>query len=151
MVVKMWDNTHIYFHDILETLHKEPLPRGKRLQKLTRRSIEQNMEVLNGPFPVQATFSYPPGQLERLAYRMASETLPDTKDKSKYTKIQPWIARMPTRMQTTSIRESTSDKKSKKVHGKIYEVGSETGHFAYTMMCTCLHGMCISRSYSFIA
>lgn len=142
-VMKTWDSTNTYFQSLSKTLKREQSPKGTHTPSLELQSTEEDMGILAGPapeFPVQAALTYPPHHLEQVAYRMASETLPHSKNRSKHRKTHAWSPRL----QMTHISRSTPKKKTpKKERGKLYEVASDTGHFAYSIMRTGLHGMCI--------
>lgn len=138
-VVKTWDSVHSYARDISRTVHRKSEPQGPIILMTERRSFEQDYPENGAVFsqPVTAALSYSPNHLERVAYRMASGTLPDYRNSSKHKKA-PRITR------TNTSRSQRSDRG--KQRSKVEELGSETAHFAYSMLRTGLHGMFTSFS-----
>lgn len=141
MVIKTWASTSTYLKDLSATLHSKPDLNHTQSIDLEQQISEPEMGILIGeipPNPVQAAMAYPPQHLERVAYRMASETLPDTKNRSRHRKMHPWSPRM----QVSYVSKLGSRrKKTKKKHGKAYEITIETGQFIYSLTRTGLHGM----------
>ena len=141
-IVKTWASTSTYVKDVSKTLHKKPTPKQERPAPMERQPTEPDQGILAGQvpaFPVQAALSYPPQHLERIAYRMAAETLPDTKNRSKHRKTHVWSPRM----QMTSVSKPGPKRKRNapvKEHGKAHEVTIETGQFAYSVIRTGFHG-----------
>ena len=140
-VVKTWASTNTYFKDLSATLHKKPDPNYAQSIHVDRQESVPERGILIGEVrnnPVQAALTYPPQHLERIAYRMAAETLPDTKNRSRHRKMHPWSPSM----QVSYVSKLASRKKKpKKKHGKAYEITIETGQFIYSLTRTGLHGM----------
>jgi hypothetical protein len=141
-VIKTWASTSTYFKVLSATMHKEPSPQKGRSLSVESLPTEPYRGILTGEslaFPVQAALTYPPHHLERVAYVMASEKLPDTKHMSRHRRTHPWSASM----QMTYVSEPVPRKKKPRDHGKAHQVTTETGQFAYSVMRTGLHGTCI--------
>ncbi|EED17988.1 conserved hypothetical protein [Talaromyces stipitatus ATCC 10500] len=134
-VVKTWDSVHSYARDISRTIHRKSEPQGPIIPMTERRSFEQDYPENGTVFsqPVTAALSYSPNHLERVAYRMVSGTLPDFSNSSKYRKT-PRITR-------TNTFRSLLKKNKGKHRSKVEEFGSETAHFAYSVLRTGLHGL----------
>ena len=140
-VVKTWASTNTYFKDLSATLHKKPDPNCAQSIDLDEQVSVPERGILIGEVrnnPVQAALTYPPQHLERVAYRMAAETLPDTKNRSRHRRMHPWS---PSMQGTYVSKPAPRKKKPKKNHGKTYEITTETGQFVYSIMRTGLHGM----------
>ena len=140
-VVKTWASTSKFTKDVSKTLHKKTIPKQDRPAPMARRETEPDQGILAGQvpaFPVQAALSYPPQHLERVAYKMAAEKLPNTKNRSRHRKTHVWSPQM----QMTSIKKATTRRRTNapvKEHGKAHEVTVETGQFAYSIMRTGFH------------
>jgi sterol 3beta-glucosyltransferase len=145
-VGKTWASTSTYAKSISATMHKEPVPKESRPPSQEQRDNPPVRGILAGqtiPNPVQEALTYPPEHLEWLAYSMASERLPDVKNRSKHRKMHTWSPRM----QMTSVLKPSPGYRHEPEHphGKAHEITHETGQFAYAVMRTGFHGMCILR------
>ena len=142
-VLKTWGSTHTYIHDLSNTMHKDSTPPNPDPPARERQPTLPDLVPINSayrpPHPVQAALSYPPQHLERVAHRMATDTLPGGKKRSWHRKTYVWSPRM--QMTAASKPPTSSKKKQTKEHGKVYEATDETGHFAYSILRTGLHGM----------
>lgn len=149
-LVKTWDSTHSYARDISKTIHRRPEPKGPVIPLTEQQSMEQGPIDSGLPppaNPVTVALSYPPQHLERVAYQMASETLPDTKNRSKHRKTHTWTPHR----DRSNTSKSLPRRATRKERNKAEELGSETAHFAYSMLSTGLHGMYLCRRFSQIA
>lgn len=143
-LVKTWASTSTYFNDLSKTLHKEPSPEQSRSVSLDPLPTAPSRGIMAGEdpdCPVRAALTYPPEHIEHVAYMMASERLPDTKNRSRHRKTHAWSPRL----QMTYASEPVRRKKRSKNHGKAYEITTETGQFVFSVLQTGLHGTCISR------
>jgi sterol 3beta-glucosyltransferase len=143
-VVKTWTSTHTYINDLSNTMQKDSTLQVPRSPAPERQPSLPDLVPISSayqpPHPVQAALSYPPQHLERVAYRMASGTLPGGKKRSWHMKTHVWSPRL--QMTTASKPPTSSKKQQTKEHGKAYEATDETRHFAYSILRTSLHGMC---------
>lgn len=142
-LVKTWLSTSTYTKDLSKTLSKKSIPKENRLPTRERRVREPDRGILAGEdprFPVQAALTYPPEHLERVAYRMAAESLPDSRKKTRQRRRYIWSPRM---QMTTNATPTPSSRLHTEDHGKALEITAETGQFAYSVTRTALHGMLI--------
>jgi len=80
--------------------------------------------------PVQHAAHYSPAHLDALAYRLASKTLPNAKDRKKAQRTHSWSP--PQRF--PNILHGSH--KTVHYHGRLHDASVETGHFAYAMAAT---------------
>ncbi|KAH7407275.1 hypothetical protein BKA64DRAFT_666200 [Cadophora sp. MPI-SDFR-AT-0126] len=81
--------------------------------------------------PVRHAAHYSPAHLDALAYRLASKTLPNAKDRKKAERTHSWSP--PQRL--PNILHGSHNQKVH-YHGRLHDASVETGHFAYSMAAT---------------
>lgn len=124
-----------YTRNMSKALHKPP---GSKIdEEANTPPIERSTSLDYFPShnPVQHAAHYSPEHLDALAYRMASKSLPNAKDRSKHKKTHSWSP-----VQRASSMLHTKDK-TVHYHGRFHDASVETGHFAYEMGATALQGM----------
>ncbi|KUL88236.1 hypothetical protein ZTR_04936 [Talaromyces verruculosus] len=133
---EVWDTTYSYTRNISQTVHRKSEPKDSILPVTERQSIELDpMESMFPANPVTNALTFTPQHLERIAYRMASEKLPDTKNRSKIRKTHTWTPTARRNNTSKLLRRHSTLKRSSKAR----DIASQTARFAYSMIRTCFH------------
>lgn len=95
----------------------------------------ESLDIIPSRNPVQRAATYSAAHLDRIAHQMASNTLPNRTSKAKSKRTYSWS---PVQRTTTLLHISTNESfippnALPHEHGRIHDVGRDTGHFAYEM------------------
>ncbi|KAK6582030.1 hypothetical protein PZA11_005727 [Diplocarpon coronariae] len=80
--------------------------------------------------PVQQAALYSPRHLDALAHKLASKTLPNSREKAKHRRNHPWSPVQ------RAARLLHPKHKQVHYHGRLHDASVETGHFASSMIAT---------------
>lgn len=124
-----------YSRGMSKALHKKPPSLEDAADDPPYLEPSTSLDYYPSHNPVQHAAHYSPAHLDSLAYRLASKTLPNGKDRKKAQRTHSWSP--PQRL--PNILRGSHNKKIH-YHGRLHDASVETGHFAYAMAATGLKG-----------
>ncbi|KAK0100746.1 hypothetical protein ONS95_007196 [Cadophora gregata] len=122
-----------YSKGMSKVIHKKPPSESESADEAPYLEPSTSLDYYPSRNPVQHAAHYSPAHLDALAYRLASKTLPNAKDRKKAERTHSWSP--PQRL--PNILHG-SHNKTVHYHGRLHDASVETGHFAYSMAATVL-------------
>lgn len=124
-----------YSRGMNKVLHKDPASENDDGDEPPYLEPSTSLDYYPSHNPVQQAAHYSPQHLDHLAYKLASKTLPNSKERAKHQKTHSWS---PVQRKVSMLHP-----RHKKIHyhGRLHDASVETGHFAYSMAATGLKSM----------
>lgn len=120
-----------YSRGMSKALHKKPASEHDSADEGPYLEQSTSLDFYPSRNPVQHAAHYSPAHLDALAYRLASKTLPNSKDRKKAARTHSWSPQQ----RLPNILHG-SHNKTVHYHGRLHDASVETGHFAYSMAAT---------------